>query len=48
VGEGLGFGEVRRGGDLQGEGGDGEVFRAGQAAAEGDEAGGFEVLGGLF
>jgi hypothetical protein len=48
VGEGLGFGEVRGRGDLKGEGGDGEVLRAGQAAAEGDEAGGFEVFGGLF
>ena len=42
------FGEVRGGGDVQGQRGEGEVFGAGQAAAEGDEAGGFEVFGGLF
>lgn len=33
---------------MEGEGGDGEVFGAGEAAAKGDEAGLFEVLGCLL
>jgi hypothetical protein len=35
-------------GDVQGQRGDGKVFGAGQAAAEGDEAGLLEVLGCLL
>lgn len=43
-----GFGEVRRCWYLEGDGFDGEVLGAGKAAAEGDDAGVFEVAGGLF
>jgi hypothetical protein len=39
---------VRGRGDVHGERGDGEVFGAGQAAAEGDQAGRFEILGCLL
>ena len=34
--------------DFERDGVDGEVLGAGQAAAERDQAGGFEVAGGLF